>query len=268
MLFKPLKFYIVTFLITCFSWFLAAYLSYQEQSGALYSLLLIPGLLAPFGTALWLTWKHKELKKEFFNKLFNVKRIQLSTLPLMLVIMPIVVLLSITLSLLFGLSSEQFHFSERFSFHAGVFPVFLVLFLAASFEELGWRGYAIESLEERYNYFTATLIFGVLWAFWHFPLFFIKDYYQYTLYQENVWYAVNFMVSVIPIAFIISWMYHLNRESILLAILFHFVINLSQEALQMEPQTKCIETGLLTLLAAILVLSNKQKYFKKTRDGR
>ncbi len=268
MQFKPLKFYTITFLITWFTWFLTAYLSHQEQSGTLYSLLLIPGLLAPFGTALWLTWKNKGLKREFFSKLFNIKRLNPSTLPLMLVVMPVVVLLSITLSLLFGLSAEQFHFSDRFSFNAGVFPVFLMLFLAASFEELGWRGYAIESLEDRYSYFTATLIFGVLWAFWHFPLFFIKDYYQYTLYQENVWYAVNFMVSVIPIAFIISWMYHLNRESILLAILFHFVINLSQEALQMEPQTKCIETGLLTLLAVVLVLSNKQKYFKKSRSGR
>ncbi|HEU5102714.1 MAG TPA: type II CAAX endopeptidase family protein [Roseiflexaceae bacterium] len=40
------------------------------------------------------------------------------------------------------------------------------------FEELGWTGFAIPRLRQRYGVLTTGLIVGVLWGAWHFPLFF------------------------------------------------------------------------------------------------
>lgn len=38
-------------------------------------------------------------------------------------------------------------------------------------EELGWTGYALPRLRERYGVLTTGLVMGLLWGAWHFPLF-------------------------------------------------------------------------------------------------
>lgn len=266
-IYKPIKFFLYTFLLTWISWFLSAYFSFQEGSKDIYVLFMLPGLVAPFTIALWMiyTSKRAHLKKGFINKLFNLRLIKRSTVPAILFIMPFAVIISILISALFGQSFEQFVFAERFSFSAGFMPVLLILFLAASFEELGWRSYAMDSLRVKNNYFIATLIFAFLWAFWHFPLFFIKDYYQYELLHTNIWFAINFMVSILPMAVIISWICQKNGGSISAAVLFHFIINLSQEAFEITQITKCIETLVLFVIATVIVLLNKKMFFDKPR---
>ena len=87
--------------------------------------------------------------------------------------------------------------------------------------------------------------------------------YQYEIFKENVWYAVNFFVSVIPMGVIISWIYIKNGKSVLAAILIHICINFSQEALQMTQFAKCIETVVITVVAAIIIISDKEMVFSK-----
>jgi membrane protease YdiL (CAAX protease family) len=43
--------------------------------------------------------------------------------------------------------------------------------MAAFFEELGWTGFAVPGLRQRYSVLTTGLIVGLLWGAWHFPLF-------------------------------------------------------------------------------------------------
>lgn len=263
--YKPLRFFVIIFLVTWISWALSAWFSFREESESLMVLFMIPGLVAPFTVAVVMiyTSKNGELRKKFISRLFNLRLIKASTLPAMLLIMPLAVTVSILISTLFGQPVSQLQLAEGFSFSAGFIPVLLVLFLAASFEELGWRSYAMDSLWERHNYFKATMIFAILWAFWHLPLFFIKDYYQYQLLKSNIWFAVNFMVSIVPLAVIISWLCRKNGGSILAAIAFHFVINISQEAFEITQVTKCIETFVLLLIAAIIVMLNRKMFFDK-----
>jgi membrane protease YdiL (CAAX protease family) len=148
-------------------------------------------------------------------------------------------------------------------FSTGFVPVLLLLLLAATFEELGWRGYAFDSLEKRYTYFTASIIFSILWSLWHVPLSFVQDSYQYEIFQENIWYGLNFYVSIIPLGVIISWVCLKNQKSILAAILFHFIINMSQEALAITQQTKAIETVVLTVVAVLIVIIDRELFFSK-----
>ena len=61
------------------------------------------------------------------------------------------VTISAWISLLFGQPLTQLQFAEGFSFSVGMVPVLAVLVLAASFEELGWRSYALDSLSARFN---------------------------------------------------------------------------------------------------------------------
>jgi len=56
-----------------------------------------------------------------------------------------------------------------------VFPLFLLeaIFLGGGLEELGWRGYIMDKMEDRLGPWLGNLVLGVVWAVWHLPLFFI-----------------------------------------------------------------------------------------------
>ncbi len=263
--YKPMRYFVVTFLVTFAFFFAGAYLSYQDDGSGGYMFLLLAGLMTPFVVALAMIFRSNNaaLKKDFINRLVNPKLIEPKILPFFFLVMPLVVLVSITLSLPFGGSIEQFHWAEEFSFSTGFVPVLLLLLLAATFEELGWRGYAFDSLERRYTYFTASIIFSVLWSLWHLPLSFVQNSYQSEIFQENIWYGLNFYVSIIPMGVIISWICLKNRKSILAAILFHFIINMSQEALAITQQTKSIETVVLTVVAVAIIIIDREAFFSR-----
>lgn len=260
--YKPEVYFSAAFIITYTLWFAGAYLSFQDDSG-LYMLLMLPGLMAPFLISLFMifTSKNSDLKRDFINRLINLRLIKPKTLPALVLIMPFSILVSIFLSLPFGGSTSQFQFAEGFSFSSGFVPVLLLLLMAASFEELGWRGYAFDSLQSRYTYFTASIVFSILWSLWHFPLIFVNNSYQYEIFHENIWYGVNFFISIIPMGVIISWICIKNGKSVLAAILFHFIINMSQEVLAITQFTKCIETVVLAVVAAVIIASDKEMFF-------
>lgn len=263
--FKPGLYFTITFITTYVLWFIGAYISFQENNNGMHMLFLLPGLMAPFIISLIMLYRanNADLKRDFFNRLVNLKLIQPKYLPVFFLLMPAVVIVSILISLLFGESQAQFQLAEGFSFSTGFVPVLMLLFLAALFEELGWRGYAFDSLQSRFNYFKASLIFSVLWSAWHFPLIFVKDSYQYEVLQQNIWYAVNFFVSIVPMGIIISWICIKNRKSVFAAILFHFIINMSQEILAITQVTKCIETVVLALCTVIIIWIDKDLFFSK-----
>jgi len=263
--YKPGIYFVATFIATYALWFAGAYVSFQEDKSGLYMLFMLPGLMAPFLISLVMIFasKNSDLKKDFINRLINLRLIQPKVLPAFVLIMPISVLASILLSLPFGGSVSQFQFAEGFSFSTGFVPVLLLLMLAAGFEELGWRGYAFDSLQSRYTYFTASIVFSILWSLWHFPLIFVNNSYQYEIFHENIWYGVNFFVSIIPMGVIISWICIKNGKSIPAAILFHFLVNISQEILDISQTTKCIETVVLTVVAVAIIALDKEMFFSK-----
>ncbi|WP_406661379.1 MmRce1 family CPBP family CAAX prenyl protease [Methanolobus sp. ZRKC3] len=263
--YRPRVYFLWTFIATYVLWFAGAYVSFQDDGSELYMLLMLPGLMAPFLISLVMIFRSEntDLKKDFINRLINIKLIQPKILPVFIFLMPLSVLTSIFLSLPLGESISQFQFAEGFSFSTGFVPVLFILLLAAGFEELGWRGYAFDSLQSRYTYFTASLIFSVLWSLWHFPLVFVNNSYQYEIFHENIWYGVNFFVSIIPMGMIISWICIKNRKSIIAAIVFHFIVNMSQEILNITQTTKCIETGVLIFVAAAIIVYDKEMFFSR-----
>jgi membrane protease YdiL (CAAX protease family) len=255
----------MTFLATYVFWFAGAYVSFQENISSLAYLFMLPGLMVPFFISVVMIGRSKnsDLKSDFVNRLFNFRLIQPKMLPVFLLIMPFSVLASIIISLSFGESISQFQLSEGFSFSSGFVPVLLLLLLAATFEELGWRGYAFDSLQSRYNYLTASIIFSLLWALWHFPLIFVKDSYQYEIFHQNIWFGVNFFASIIPMGIIISWICLKNGKSVIAAIIFHFIINMSQEILEISQTTKCIQTVVLIIVVVVIATMEKEMFFSK-----
>ncbi|PAV13055.1 hypothetical protein ASJ81_04660 [Methanosarcina spelaei] len=263
--YKPWTYFAATFIATYALWFAGAYLSFQDEKNGLYMLFMFFGLLVPFLLSFFVifTSKNSGLKRDFINRLINLRLIKPKMFPVFFLVMPLTVLISIFISLPFGGSVSQFQLADGFSFSTGSVPTLVFLMLAACFEELGWRGYAFDSLQSRHTYFMASIIFSILWSLWHFPLIFVNHFYQYEIYHENILYAVNFFVGIIPMGVFVSWICIKNGKSIPAAILFHFIVNICQEALTVTQTTKCIETLVITLVVAIIIVLDKEMFFSK-----
>ena len=265
--YKPVRYFTWTYLVTFMLLLLGAYVSRVDSNG-LFLVFIVPATMTPFAVSLVMMLRSKDasLKKDFGRRIVDLRLIVPGMLPILLLAGPLLVVVSILLSLPLGGSVDQFQFSDGFSSAGLMVPGLVMLFLIATFEELGWRGYAFNSLQSRTtSFFRASLIFGVLWSLWHLPLVLVKDTYQYQITQESIWFALNFFVSVIPLGILVSWVWVRNRKCIAAAVVFHFVVNVSQEALRTQT-TKCLETAVLIFLTAVIVLLDRRLFFDKVPE--
>jgi membrane protease YdiL (CAAX protease family) len=101
----------------------------------------------------------------------------------------------------------------------------VMMFLFGPFsEEFGWRGFALDRLLTRWNALVASLILGVLWAFWHLPLFFIPGTAQQQM-GSPIPMFTGFAVEVVAMSVLLTWLYVNTARSIWGAILFHMLLN-------------------------------------------
>lgn len=92
-------------------------------------------------------------------------------------------------------------------------------------EELGWRGFALPRLLERYSALKASVILGLIHTAWHLPLFFIPGMPQHQLSFPL------FAIGVISIAIFDTALYLRTGANLLLAILVHMMANICGSAL-------------------------------------
>lgn len=267
--YRPLRFYATCFAVTWIFWILAAVVSKSGNDNGISSLLMLFGLTAPAVTAVItvLASGSKALKADLKRKLIGFYRIKPLSILMAVVGFMVIIVLSILLSLLAGQSLEQFAFTEDFSFSISGTSALLTILLAAIIEEVGWRGYGEDSVASYFSWFTESVIFGFVWALWHLPLFWIEGTYHYGLKELGVGYMLNFLISVNPLGFLTTWVYVKNNRSMLACIIFHLFINTMQEKIAMTPQTKCVETIVVFIAAAVVVLTNKKMFFEKEHIG-
>ena len=263
--YRPVLFFILTYLFTWIFWVPAAYV--PENAG---SLLMVAGLIAPavVSTAFVLLSGSEALKKDLKQKIVGFYKVKWMNVLLAVLVFAAVVGCSILLSLAFGQSLDQFSFTEDFSFTGvGIGSALLTILVASVIEEVGWKGYCEDSIGNYMNWFWESLIFGALWSLWHLPLIFIKGTYQAGL-TVNPLYVVNFFVSGIPLGFIITWVYLASDRSILACMIFHLFVNFMQEKIAMTPETKCVETLVVTAATVVIVAANKDMFFETRHVGR
>lgn len=260
--YKPVRFFLITFLFSWISWFIAAYFSYKNMLIA-QVLLMIIGMSIPFLTAMGMIIcsKNTGLLKSFLNK-FKLRNITLSSWAMIFLLFPGIVFLSTAISLLFDKPLSQFFVVNQYNVMNGQNLLSLgVIFLAPLLEELGWRGYGVDSIRSKFNLFITTIIFASLWGIWHLPLFFIKDYYHNVLWYTSIIYVINFFVSIFPATFLINWIYYKNNRSIVAAVFMHFIFDLFSVLFQTAQFTKGIITILMIIVSIILVMRDKNFFF-------
>ena len=263
--YRPVLFFFLAYLFTWIFWIPAIFVPGNLGAG-----LMLIGLIAPavVSTVIILTSGSDQLKQDLKNKIIGFYKVKWLNVLLAILVFAAVVVCSILLSTVFGQSLNQFSFTKDFSFTGvGIGSALITVTLASIIEEVGWKGYCEDSIGNYMNWFWESMIFGILWSLWHLPLIFIQGTYQAGL-MVNPLYVVNFFISGIPLGFIITWVYLVSDRSILACMIFHLVVNFMQEKIAMTPETKCVETIVVILAAAIIVIMNKDMFFETRHIGR
>lgn len=98
----------------------------------------------------------------------------------------------------------------------------LPLLTYSLFEEIGWRGFLLPHLQEKYTAWRATIILTVIWALWHIPFFFYR-------FDFSLGISIGFFFGIFVGAIILTSIYNSSRGMLIPVMLFHFLNNLCSE---------------------------------------
>ena len=123
---------------------------------------------------------------------------------------------------------------------------FVVFFIGATGEEVGWTGYAIDPLQDRWGAFKGSLVLGVIWAIWHaVPFIQTHNTLTWILWQS---------IGTVGIRVIITWLYNNAGKSVFVAILFHTMLNVSEFLFpNYGSHYDPVSTGILIIIAVAIV---------------
>jgi len=263
----PILFYGLSTGIPWAFWFAAAYLSHIKPTNDFLAtavgVLAVVGLLGPTVIAFRMIWPYADMRDDLRRRLIGLKNAKPIYLFSTCFVMLASILLAQAISLLFGYRANQFNFSGKSSFSAGIFPGWFLLFLAPLVEELAWHSYGTDCLRQRMNLLKTSLLFSVFWVLWHIPLSFIQNYYHSNVAQTGLLHSLNFAVSLFPYVILMNWLYYKTHRSILVAIVFHITAGFFNEVFATHPDSKVIQTGLLLLLAMAVFIKDKNFFLRR-----
>ena len=102
---------------------------------------------------------------------------------------------------------------------AAAVAALVISLLSNTWEEVGWRGFALPRLQARHSALVAALIVGALWGLWHLPLFFWKGNPMAT-YSFASWF-----VGTVALSFVYTWLYDGSKGSLFVVTIFHVLHN-------------------------------------------
>ena len=190
--------------------------------------------------------------KEYLARIISPRRVPVSWWCVVLFLPPAVTILGILLGALFtGAPIESTGLLNTNTVASITVFYLLLMLLAPVLEEIAWRGYGQDALQNRFRPAAASLVLGLLWWAWHLPLFFMVDTYQSQLGLFTTQ-SLEFLVWCIAATFIMTWIYNGTRGSILAAIVFHFTMNLSNELLLTTLPAEIARSAIHVTLAVFL----------------
>ena len=267
----PVAFFALATAIPWALWGAAAWISFQPLTlGSQVAVLVfcLVGLLAPLMVTAGFAHRDPALRHDMVRRLTNFRGIRWHWYLTAATLLFASILLATAVSLLFGYPLEQFQVRNALTFGSSIFPVWIALVVAPVVEELAWHSYGTDALRSRMSLWWASIVFGVIWMLWHLPLAFVQGYtYQNEVVQIGVIESVNYLVSVFPFMLIMNWIYYRTGRNIALTIVFHLSANLANEVFNTEPRTKVIQTALLLIFCAVLLVRERALFFSSPRRG-
>lgn len=130
----------------------------------------------------------------------------------------------------------------------GIFVLFIaiVLFGGALQEEFGWRGFLLPRLQKKFHPVFSAVTVGVVWSFWHLPMFFISG----TGYNDFLVYIVETIILSVEI----TWIYNKTNGSLLFPILIHGIDNTYAAVLNFSGSKPMIAYIVVIVVAVSMVI--------------
>lgn len=106
---------------------------------------------------------------------------------------------------------------DGWSISLGILPLyFVVYYIAAACEEIGWAWYATPLIARRQSVLLTGIIIGIIWSLVH-----TWPWYQ----QAGLWFMVGMIIMTIINRLIMTWLYLKRENSLWLVIVYHAMIN-------------------------------------------
>jgi len=221
-------------------------------AGALTGSQLLPGLpfsalgfLCPAVAAAILVYRADGRAGVFalLKRSFDFKRIGAKAWLLLLILLePIIMALSYLVIRLTGVTIPLPQISVL-----PALALFVAFFFGGLGEELGWSGYAIDPLQDRFGALKGSLLLGVVWVVWHYiPLLQAHRSMEYI-----AWWSLGTLAERV----IIVWLYNNTGRSVFVAAVFHAMSNLTWQLFPVngsyyDPRV----TSLITAIVAVAVV--------------
>ncbi|MFZ1676763.1 MAG: CPBP family intramembrane glutamic endopeptidase [Saprospiraceae bacterium] len=98
--------------------------------------------------------------------------------------------------------------------------LFSFFFLGAIGEEIGYMGYAIDTMQARLGALAASILMGLPWAIWHYPSIIQQG--------HNLTWILWGTLGTVAVRVLIVWIYNNTGKSLFACILFHTMLNLGR----------------------------------------
>lgn len=218
------------------------------------------GGLGPAISAIYLvrTTQPKDERREFWRRVIDFKRVPWRWFLAALFIPLLIAIFTVAVSSFLPTEYTKWQPMWLLFQNPLLFAFFLIstLLFGPLPEEIGWRGYGLESLQTKYPALHSSLIVGSYWVIWHMPLFLTKDSgfaALYPLFSPAFW---LWMISLLSISIIMTWIFNHTQKSTLTAFLFHFSMSATSGFFSFQPQMQSIMLFGFALFALfVLVVS-------------
>lgn len=136
---------------------------------------------------------------------------------------------------------------------------FFCLFTGATGEESGWRGFLLKGYRQKYILLISSIFTGMVWAFWHLPIWLLSGY----IGAKLIIYISAFLVSLI--AFTIIMMFYYDKcKNIVVLVFFHYMINFVLSFyMGNDLLYQMLSAVIYAIIATVIVLTHKELYLKK-----
>jgi CAAX protease family protein len=177
-----------------------------------------------------------------FRRSLEFKRSLLSAwLVPILLLMPFVALMTYALMRAMHIP----HAMPRFPLPASLI-LFAAFLIAALGEEIGWSGYAIDPLQDRWRALAAAVLLGAMWAAWHIVAMVQTG-------QSAPWIAWG-CLDMVATRVIMVWLYDNTGRAVIAVVLFHAIANLTFKSVfpAGSYESERIISVILTIVAVIV----------------